>query len=114
MSKTTTHIRFANEQTPSGRWSRTSSSAPPPTQLSLSAGVTYQSICISESESRYIIDTFRHYDRSRLYDDYKHSTDQQKLRDRARQAQQELEDLLARDREVLEGEEGDEDERKSA
>ena len=73
-----------------------------------------RSVGISESESRYIIDTFRHYDRSRLYDDYKHSTDQQKLRDRARQAQQELEDLLARDREVLEGEDGDETERKSA
>lgn len=62
---------------------------------------------IPESEARRTIDTFRQYDRQRLYDDYKHSTDQQKLQARALQAQQELEKLLAQDADVLDVDDDD-------
>ncbi len=52
---------------------------------------------IGESEARHITETFRHYDRKRVYDDYKHYTDAERMHDRAKEADQELEDLLARD-----------------
>ncbi|MGI9416029.1 MAG: NAD-binding protein, partial [Hyphomicrobiales bacterium] len=73
-----------------------------------------RSVGLSETEARHAVETFRQHDRRQLYDDYKHSTDQQKLRDRAREAQQELEDLLAVDQEALALEEVEETERKSA
>ena len=60
---------------------------------------------ISEAEARRSVETFRQYDRQRLYDDYKHSTDQEKMQDSAKQAQQELADLLARDADVLDADE---------
>ena len=62
---------------------------------------------VSESEARQTIDTFRKYDRDRLYEDYKHSTDEQKMRDRAKQAAQELEELLIRDAHALETDEAE-------
>jgi hypothetical protein len=46
---------------------------------------------------RFAVDTFRDADRRRLYDDYKHYTDIDKLRARARTHAQELEDLFAQD-----------------
>lgn len=62
---------------------------------------------LSETEARQTIETFRIYDRERLYDDYKHYTDGEKLRSRAMEAQQELEKLLAKDADVLETDEND-------
>jgi hypothetical protein len=46
---------------------------------------------------RFAVDTFREHDRRRLYEDYKHYTDTEKLRARAQTYTQELEDLFAQD-----------------
>jgi glutathione-regulated potassium-efflux system protein KefB len=51
----------------------------------------------SERDVRFAVDTFRDADRRRLYDDYKHYTDMEKVRARARTHAQELEDLFAQD-----------------
>ncbi len=45
------------------------------------------------------IDTFKRHDRQRLYEDYKHYTDTQKMRDRAQESAEELRALLANDAE---------------
>jgi glutathione-regulated potassium-efflux system protein KefB len=52
---------------------------------------------LPEREVRFAVDTFRAHDRRRLYEDYKHYTDTEKLRARARTYTQELEDLFAQD-----------------
>jgi glutathione-regulated potassium-efflux system protein KefB len=52
---------------------------------------------LSEREVRFAVDTFMVMDRKRLYEDYKHYTDLEKLQARARSHSQELEELLAQD-----------------
>jgi len=52
---------------------------------------------LTEREVRFLVDTFKTHDRRRLYEDYRHYTDVQKLQARARTAAQELEDLFAQD-----------------
>ena len=52
---------------------------------------------LPEREVRYTVDTFQDMDRRRLYEDYKHYTDIEKLQTRARSYAQELEDLFAKD-----------------
>jgi glutathione-regulated potassium-efflux system protein KefB len=54
---------------------------------------------LSEREVRYTVDTFQAMDRRRLYEDYKNSTDMEKIKERAKTYAQELEDLFARDAE---------------
>lgn len=54
---------------------------------------------LPEREVRYTVDTFQAMDRRRLYEDYKHYTDIEKLQTRARSYAQELEDLFAKDAE---------------
>ena len=51
----------------------------------------------SEREVRFTVDTFQAMDRRRLYEDYKHYTDMEKLQARARSYGQELEELFAKD-----------------
>jgi glutathione-regulated potassium-efflux system protein KefB len=52
---------------------------------------------LPEREVRYTVDTFQAMDRRRLYEDYKHYTDVEKLQARARGYGQELEELFAKD-----------------
>jgi monovalent cation:proton antiporter-2 (CPA2) family protein len=52
---------------------------------------------LSERDVRFAVDTFQTADRKRLYEDYKHYTDVERLQARARTHTQELEDLFARD-----------------
>ena len=52
---------------------------------------------VPETESRRTIDLFETLDRRRLYDDYAHYTDMEKLQARAQQQSEELEDLFERD-----------------
>ena len=52
-----------------------------------------------ESEVRRLIETFRRYDERRLYEDYKHYTDIEKLQAHAKSATHELEELFAQDAE---------------
>ena len=52
---------------------------------------------LPEREVRYTVDTFQTMDRRRLYEDYKHYTDLEKLQARARSYGQELEELFAKD-----------------
>jgi glutathione-regulated potassium-efflux system protein KefB len=47
--------------------------------------------------AKWIMDTFRESDERRLYDDYKHYTDTEKLQLHAREQSQELEELFAQD-----------------
>jgi len=54
---------------------------------------------LPEREVRYTADTFQTMDRKRLYEDYKHYTDIDKVRERAKSYTQELEELFARDAE---------------
>jgi glutathione-regulated potassium-efflux system protein KefB len=54
---------------------------------------------LPEREVRYTVDTFQAMDRKRLYEDYKHYTDLDKLRERAKTYAQELEELFAKDAE---------------
>jgi glutathione-regulated potassium-efflux system protein KefB len=54
---------------------------------------------LPEREVRYTVDTFRDMDRERLYEDYKNSTDIEKIGARAKSYAQELEELFARDAE---------------
>ena len=60
---------------------------------------------LGEAEARRTVETFRQYDRKRLYDEYSGSTDQERMQDRAKQEQQELAELLALDADVLEADE---------
>ena len=52
---------------------------------------------LSERDVRFAVETFMAADRKRLYEDYKHYTDLEKLQARARSHTQELEDLFAQD-----------------
>ena len=52
---------------------------------------------LSEREVRFAVDTFQAHDRRRLYEDYKHYTDLEKLQARARTYTQELEEQFAQD-----------------
>ena len=52
---------------------------------------------LSERDVRFAVETFMTTDRKRLYEDYKHYTDLEKLQARARSHTQELEDLFAQD-----------------
>ena len=52
---------------------------------------------LSERDVRFAVDTFRDQDRRRLYEDYKHYTDMQKLQRSARTHAQEMEELFAQD-----------------
>jgi glutathione-regulated potassium-efflux system protein KefB len=54
---------------------------------------------LPEREVRYTVDTFQAMDRRRLYEDYKHYTDLQKLQAQAKSYAQELEELFAKDAE---------------
>ena len=54
---------------------------------------------LSEREVRQTVDTFQAMDRKRLYEDYKHYTDLEKLQERAKSYAQELEELFAKDAE---------------
>jgi glutathione-regulated potassium-efflux system protein KefB len=54
-------------------------------------------IGLPEAEANRIVDTFAAHDRRRLYDDYRHANDTEKLRARALQQAAELERLLAED-----------------
>jgi glutathione-regulated potassium-efflux system protein KefB len=50
-----------------------------------------------DRDVRFAVETFMAHDRRRLYEDYKHYTDMEKLQARARSSAQELEDLFAQD-----------------
>ena len=52
---------------------------------------------LSEREVRFVVETFKVHDRRRLYEDYRHYTDVEKLQAAARSSSQELEDLFAED-----------------
>jgi glutathione-regulated potassium-efflux system protein KefB len=52
---------------------------------------------LSRREVSFVVETFKAHDRRRLYEDYRHYTDVEKLRARARTSAQELEDLFAQD-----------------
>lgn len=52
---------------------------------------------LSERDVRFAVETFKTADRKRLYEDYKHYTDLEKLQARAQSHTQELEELFARD-----------------
>jgi glutathione-regulated potassium-efflux system protein KefB len=52
---------------------------------------------LSERDVRFAVDTFMAADRRRLYEDYKHYTDLEKLQERAKSHTQELEELFAQD-----------------
>ncbi len=54
---------------------------------------------LPEREVRHTVDTFQVMDRKRLYEDYKHYTDLEKMQERAKSHAQELEELFARDAE---------------
>jgi glutathione-regulated potassium-efflux system protein KefB len=52
---------------------------------------------LSERDVRFAVDTFMATDRKRLYEDYKHYTDLEKLQERAKSHTQELEGIFAQD-----------------
>ncbi len=52
---------------------------------------------LPEREVRFAVDTFKDHDRRRLYEDYKHYTDDEKLQSRAKSYAHELEELFAAD-----------------
>jgi len=52
---------------------------------------------LSERDVRFAVETFAAMDRKRLYEDYKHYTDLEKMQARARSHSQELEELFAQD-----------------
>jgi glutathione-regulated potassium-efflux system protein KefB len=52
---------------------------------------------LSERDVRFAIETFKTMDRKRLYEDYRHYTDQEKLQERAKSLAQELDDIFAQD-----------------
>ncbi|MET0193020.1 MAG: NAD-binding protein, partial [Hyphomicrobiaceae bacterium] len=51
----------------------------------------------TERDVRFAVETFKEQDRRRLYEDYKHYTDMEKLQDRAKIYAQELEELFEKD-----------------
>jgi len=68
---------------------------------------------LKPDEAKRLIATFKQHDENRLYHDYEHHTDHEKMRVNAQTAAVELEDLFAQDVEDLEGEdEADNDTRR--
>jgi glutathione-regulated potassium-efflux system protein KefB len=60
-------------------------------------GELLRGLGLSERDVRFAIETFKTMDRKRLYEDYKHYTDQEKLQERAKSLAQELDDIFAQD-----------------
>lgn len=56
---------------------------------------------LSDQEAKRTVATFKELDERRLYDDYADYTDEEKLRERAKAAMQQLEEMFARDVEEL-------------
>ena len=52
---------------------------------------------LSSSVARQTVEMFREHDRKRLFDDYKIASDEEKIRERAKRANEELEELFQRD-----------------
>ena len=52
---------------------------------------------LPERDVRFAVETFKEQDRRRLYEDYKHYTDIEKMQDRAKTYAQELEELFEKD-----------------
>lgn len=52
---------------------------------------------LSPSDASQTVETFRRHDRKRLFDDYRFASDEEKLRERVMQSNQELEELFQRD-----------------
>lgn len=64
------------------------------------SGSVLRKLNISEREIERTLKTFREHDERRLYEDYEHFTDLQKLQDRAKKQSEELEELLRQDQDV--------------
>lgn len=64
--------------------------------LALTRGVL-RVLELPEAEIRYVVDTFSEHDERRLYDDYKHYTDAEKIRSLSLRQSEELEQLFAQD-----------------
>ncbi|MFP3921633.1 MAG: monovalent cation:proton antiporter-2 (CPA2) family protein [Dichotomicrobium sp.] len=64
-------------------------------------GDLLQGLGLSSREADSLIETFKRHDEKRLFDDYSHFTDSEKLRARARRSAEELEELFAQDLEQL-------------
>jgi glutathione-regulated potassium-efflux system protein KefB len=64
--------------------------------IDLTRGVL-RGLGLTEREVRFTVDTFQTMDRKRLYEDYKHYTDMEKLQEGAKSYAQELEELFAKD-----------------
>lgn len=56
----------------------------------------------SPQQARYMVETFKEHDEKRLFDDYKHYTDIEKIMSLAKRQSQELEELFAQDIQQLE------------
>jgi glutathione-regulated potassium-efflux system protein KefB len=73
------------------------------------SGDLLQGLGLSPREADSLIETFREHDEKRLFDDYSHFTDAEKLRARARRSAEELEELFAQDLQDLRDGEKQED-----
>ncbi len=60
-------------------------------------GDLLQGLGLSSREAASLIETFRDHDEKRLFDDYGHASDAEKLRARARRSAEELEELFTQD-----------------
>ena len=60
-------------------------------------------LSFSESDVANTVETFRRFDQKRLYDDYAHYTDMEKMQAHARKQNEELEALFNEDSELVEG-----------
>jgi len=65
------------------------------------SGDVLQGLGLPAREADSLIKTFRRHDEKRLFDDYSHFTDAEKMRARARRSAEELEELFTRDLEDL-------------
>jgi voltage-gated potassium channel Kch len=61
---------------------------------------------LPEGEIRFAVDTFKEHDEARLYEDYAHYTDTQKIAARAMQRSEELAQILAQDWQIAASEKG--------
>lgn len=61
-----------------------------------------EGIGFSGSDAGRIVETFTEFDRKRLYEDYEHYTDVEKLQAKAREESERLEDIFNRDEELIE------------
>jgi voltage-gated potassium channel Kch len=62
---------------------------------------------LAPSAARQATETFLAHDRKRLFDDYKVASDQEKMRERARKASEELEELFRQDQSVSATDQGE-------